>query len=318
MRVAVAALVVGACYQPSVATGVPCTSTRDCPAGQTCNSNDRCDVPGRDAAIDAPVIPIDAFALLGWAPPQKLAELNTMEYETDPSISADGLDIVFASTRAGGVGSTDLYRASRQSRDQPFSTPVRIAELSTPLADQAAELSADALTLYLKIPTSTMTQDIASARRMTRTSPFGSLTPEPSLSSPEDDTNPAISRDGRTFSTTRGMGSTRELYIYERQNQNQPWSPARQVMELSTPMTESGAAFGADGLVVIFQSDRDSPMADVCDLYVASRSATTEPFRDVMPLAELNTAGNESDATITADLRYIVFECAQDLCYSTR
>ena len=316
MRVAAAALVIGACYQPTVATGVPCASTRDFPDGQACNSNNRCDVPGRDAAIDAPPIPIDAFSLLGWSPPQPLVELNSSEGDTDPSISADGLDIVFASRRLGGPGLTDLYRANRASRTQPFNPPVLIAELSTPLADQAAEISGDALTIYLKVTNAT--EDIASARRQTRTSPFGMVTGEPTLSSAEPDTNPAISRDGRAFSTTRSNGFARELYLYTRNNQNQPWSTARQLTELSSMNVDSGAAFGADGLVIIFQSDRDSPTIDVNDLYVASRSSVDEPFRDIMPLTALNTPSNESDPTITADLRYIVFECMGDLCYSTR
>lgn len=318
MRVAVVVLV-AACYQPTIATRVPCASNGDCPAGQVCAMNGLCELPGRDAeAID--MLPPDAIVLRGWASPRLLAELNSASSETDPTLSADGLEIVFASNRAGGVGGTDLYRASRASRNDPFGAPVLIAELSTPDHDQAAELTADGLTLYLRVA-GTTSEDIASARRATRSSAFGAPMPEPALSTSEADTNPAISRDGLVFSTTHNVaGPTldRELYLYERTSPSAAWSTPRRIDELMTPRVDSGAAFGPDGRVIVFHSDRDSPTPDLSDLFVATRPSLADPFGSVMPLAELNTPMNESDPSITADLRYIVWECNSDLCFSTR
>lgn len=319
MRVA-ALLLVAACYQPTIATRVPCAQNRDCPIGQVCAMNNLCELPGRDAdAID--MLPPDALVLRGWAPPQKLAELDTTAVETDPTISADGLEIVFSSDRAGGAGGNDLYRASRPSRNAPFGTPMRIVELSTAASDQASELSGDALTIYLRVPGGANGDDIAFARRASRTSPFDTPTPEPAFSTSGSDTNPAISRDGLAFSTTQNVTSPmldRDLYLYERASAASPWGPARRIDELTTPRVDSGAAFGADGRVIVFHSDRDAAVVDASDLYVATRASTSEPFGNVAALAELNTPGNESDPAITADLRYIVWECDLELCFSTR
>jgi hypothetical protein len=315
MRAALAgALFVGACYGPTVATGVPCSSTRDCPEGQVCAANDHCELPGRDAAID--VLPIDAPPLSGWSRPKKLDELNTTSVETDPAITADGLDIVFASDRPGGMGSTDLYRAHRTKRNLPFDPPVLIAELNTTGSDQAAELSADGLTIYLIRP-GAANADIFSAQRATRTSTFGlPVVLEMDLSSSDVDTNPAISRDGLVFSSTRGA-TDRELYICTREAPTKPWSTFRQLTEFTTAGVESGAAFDTEGLVVIFHSDRNQAF-DMNDLFVAVRTNVKDPFGPATPMTELNTAMNESDATITADLQYIVYECESDLCYATR
>ncbi len=54
-----AAAVLAGCYSPSAREGAPCTSSDQCPAGQVCNPNLRCEKVPFDAGTDAPV-PIDA------------------------------------------------------------------------------------------------------------------------------------------------------------------------------------------------------------------------------------------------------------------
>jgi len=305
-----AAIVLGGCYNPS---GVPCSSARDCPEGNVCAANRRCEEP-RDGDSDTPI-----DALGAWSAPMPLVELNTLSAETDPSITADGLDIVFASDRPGGVGAMDLYRAHRNSITEPFGMPVLIAELSTIAADQAAELSGDGLTIYVR-KMGTTSQDIFTARRATRQSMFDTPTLELDFSSTEEETNPAISADGLTFSTTREVltNTDRELYIYQRMNLNKPWGAARRMTELSTPGTDSGAAFTGDGLAVMFHTDRIAAAPNMADLFVATRTSRSDPFDPPIPVTEVNTAGNESDPTLTGDFRYLVFECSGDLCFSSR
>ena len=306
---AAATLLLAACYAPTVATSVPCASNRDCPQGQVCAANDLCELAGRDAATDAP-----PDAAIKWAPRQLLAELNTAGNETDPTITADGLCLVFSSDRPGGLGLTDLYQATRASRDVPFGPPIALTEVNTTTSDNAAELSGDGLTIYLR-----RSADVYTAKRTSRTAAFDTPVFDAQLSTAATETNPSISRDDLTFSVTRESGMDRELYVFDRSSPAQGWGVARQLTELSTPLVDSGAAFGANGLVIIWHTDRDSPTFDLDDLYIATRPNKNQPFRDPAPIAELNTeAGSESDPAITADLRYIVFECDNELCFSTR
>jgi Tol biopolymer transport system component len=315
-RWAIAAIVLGGgCYQPTVAPGIPCSASGECPRGQACNAG-RCEPPGAiDAAVD--VVMIDALG--AWSAPKKLDSLNSMAFDTDPTITADGLDIVFSSDRSGGVGGADLYRASRASIDDAFGSPVLVNELSTLSGDNAPELTADGLTIYIRRSGVLTGQDVFRAHRMTRTSAFDTPVREDRLSSTGQDTNPAISRDGLTFSTTLEPSMTdRDLVLFERTDTAQPWGNGRTISELSTMKIDSGAAFGMDGLVIVFHTDRASPTADANDLYIAVRPDKQSPFGTPTPIAELDTSGNESDATVTADFRYIVFECDGDLCFSQR
>src|SRR5688500_1720703 len=181
MRLA-AVLLATACYQPTVATGVPCSSERDCPSGQVCAASDRCELPGRDATPSVDELPIDG-PLGAFSAPQKLVELNSPELDTDPTISADGLEIVFSSSRPGGIGGTDLYRATRDAITDPFGQPQRIFELSTPDLDNASDLAGDGLTIYLRRIGPTATADVYRARRDARTLPFGFPVYEAALSS---------------------------------------------------------------------------------------------------------------------------------------
>jgi len=52
--------------------------------------------------------------------------INTAAGEFDPSLSADGLNLFFASNRSGGRGGIDLWVSNRASINDPFGTPVNL------------------------------------------------------------------------------------------------------------------------------------------------------------------------------------------------
>jgi Tol biopolymer transport system component len=84
----------------------------------------------------------------GFDPPQPLTELDSAADESSTSLSADGLEIIFSSNRAGGAGGLDLWHARRARTDLPFDAPTRLAELSSSHADSRPSLSADGTTIY--------------------------------------------------------------------------------------------------------------------------------------------------------------------------
>lgn len=67
-----------------------------------------------------------------FGPAMPVSELNTEWDDRMPSVSKDGLEIVFSSSRptwGGGqaaFGSFDVYYASRESLDEPFSEPINL------------------------------------------------------------------------------------------------------------------------------------------------------------------------------------------------
>lgn len=67
-----------------------------------------------------------------FPPATPVSELNTLSDDRMPNVSKDGLEVVFSSARAdwgGGqaaYGAQDVYYASRESLDEPFSAPVNL------------------------------------------------------------------------------------------------------------------------------------------------------------------------------------------------
>jgi len=62
-----------------------------------------------------------------WNEPENLgAEVNSASHDTDPSISADGLSLYFASKRPGGEGDMDLYVTTRPTKNDDWSMPVTL------------------------------------------------------------------------------------------------------------------------------------------------------------------------------------------------
>jgi hypothetical protein len=62
-----------------------------------------------------------------WTTPVNLgAPINTSSHDFCPAISGDGLTLVFTSDRSGGLGSWDLWMATRASVQDPWGTPVNL------------------------------------------------------------------------------------------------------------------------------------------------------------------------------------------------
>ncbi len=83
-----------------------------------------------------------------WSTPLRIDELESATFASfHPALSADGLTIVFASTR-GGAG-LDLYMATRPSPSSSWTTPLPLVGVNEPsAADTEAWLSPDARVLY--------------------------------------------------------------------------------------------------------------------------------------------------------------------------
>jgi WD40 repeat protein len=88
--------------------------------------------------------------------PVELAALDTDVDDFSPTLSADGLEIFFASRRAGGPGGADVYTARRPALDEPFAAPVLVPELSSARDDVGLRLAADGTTLFFDYDALTM------------------------------------------------------------------------------------------------------------------------------------------------------------------
>lgn len=85
----------------------------------------------------------------GWGPPEEVSILNAAGYNTSrPTVSVDGRVIVFDSDRPGGLGSADVWWATRSSVGAPWSAPMNAGPAVNSASDEhRPTLSRDGLRL---------------------------------------------------------------------------------------------------------------------------------------------------------------------------
>lgn len=84
-----------------------------------------------------------------WSAPKNMGKpINTSSWESQPSLSANGTALYFASNRPGGQGGSDIWVTYRQ-KDQSWSNPIPLdTTINTSSDDQSPFIHADNKTLY--------------------------------------------------------------------------------------------------------------------------------------------------------------------------
>ena len=84
-----------------------------------------------------------------WSAPKNMGKpINTSSWESQPSLSANGTALYFASNRRGGQGGSDIWVTYRQ-KDQSWSNPIPLdTTINTSSDDQSPFIHADNKTLY--------------------------------------------------------------------------------------------------------------------------------------------------------------------------
>jgi len=139
-----------------------------------------------------------------WGTPVNLGPpVNASSYDAYPSVSADGLTLVMQSNLPGGYGGYDIWMATRQTKDAPWTAPVNLGPpVNSSALEGDPEISPDGLTVFFGSPRAGGygSWDVYMARRATTDDRWGTpvnLGPVINMSSP--DYGPNISPDGRTF-----------------------------------------------------------------------------------------------------------------------
>ena len=85
-----------------------------------------------------------------WQAPVNVGPIvNSSAHDVMPSLSADGLVLLFTSRRPGGHDSRDIWMSRRSTINDPWTEPVNLGpSINTSANDQSATLSADGSMLY--------------------------------------------------------------------------------------------------------------------------------------------------------------------------
>ena len=99
-----------------------------------------------------------------FGPPELVTSLNSSSVDIQPNVRHDGREVVFASNRTGTLGAQDIWVATRNGPNGPWSTPVNLggAVNTSGFSETRPSLSWDGATLYFgrALPTDPLTSDI--------------------------------------------------------------------------------------------------------------------------------------------------------------
>jgi len=155
-------------------------------------------------------------ALADFSSLTAVSALNSNAIDGNPWVSADGLTVYLASTRAGSnAGDFDIFKATRPNATTAFGTPTAVAELNmASTVDDAPVLSADGLEIFFAstrgIVGTSARNDIWHAVRTSTADGFGAPTKVTELSTDAIEDFPNwISADRCTilFSSDRSGGN---------------------------------------------------------------------------------------------------------------
>ena len=234
-----------------------------------------------------------------WSAPVNLgAVINTSANDQHPTISKDGLTLIFVSTRAGGAGGNDLYVSERDSLEDPWGPPANLTMLNTAFSDFAPELSTDGHWLYFHSdrPGGCGQADIYASHRQNKRDDFGWEAPINLgcvLNTQFTDAGPTVFQDpvSGIFSmyinrtATPADPESPDIYVstctaeISSCNRNQLWGPAVLVPELSYPgfRDTRTAIRRRDGLEIILTSSRPGGCGGQ-DLWVSTRATTADAW----------------------------------------
>lgn len=244
-----------------------------------------------------------------WGTPENLGSpFNTSSYsDTNPSISADGLELYFSDPwppllggcelRAGGHGRGDVWVSKRDTREAAWGPPVNLGSAINSFEyDGTPHISADGLSLYFCSARSPGHGfDLYVSRRPTKDDPWSPAldlgTPINTMASQDYLSYPFLTPDGLSFFFTAsplGWTANGDVFASTRPSTTDPWGPPVRLAALNSVKNEEGVSFSvADSTFYLARSDPYNPNAmpdpalDTFDIWQV----------EVTPIVDLNGDG---------------------------
>ncbi len=237
-----------------------------------------------------------------WGEPVNLGPtVNSAEWDSEASISADGLSLYFASQRLGGLGEMDIYVTTRPTKNDPWSEPVNLGPpINSAAWDDTPFISADGLELYF-VSTKTVCygeSDIYVSTRPTKDDPWGEpVNLGPIVNSPGWEGCPNLSSDGRVLFiygfAREGVVGPVDIWMATRPTKNDDWTECVKLsQEINSPAIDTNPCISSDGSVLYLQSQRPGGLGEF-DIWQVS----------IDPVVDLNSDGmvDAADMCIVVD-----------------
>jgi hypothetical protein len=237
-------------------------------------------------------------------------KVNTRFVERGGSLSADGLTLFFNCDKPD-YGKFHIYTVTRETADGDWSDPV---DLGPAINDQMysetePEISSDSLELYYSFGAPHalgIDKDLYVAIRNKSTDPWANpVSLDTPVNGPGNERSPSISGDGLSLffesDRTDGLGGV-DLWVTTRATRDDDWGvPVNLGPTLNGPGDDFAPDITADGLTLIFSSDRPGSTGQYPDLWVTTRRSTSDPWREPINLGPTINTDEEGHAKISFD-----------------
>jgi WD40-like Beta Propeller Repeat len=191
-----------------------------------------------------------------FGPQTNLTVLNSTSEDLNPTVSGDGLIVVFTSLRSGNF---DLHVASRSSSMQPFPSPTRITALATAGLEADPFLREDGTVLYYRTDGDIFRATLGGLG-------FANPMAVSAINTADDDDSPVVTPDELTifWASNRPDGGARgnsDIWMATRQTTNEAFSNPQNVTELNTTMAEHPRYVTSDACTLFFDGPGGSFVA---------------------------------------------------------
>ncbi len=257
-----------------------------------------------------------------WSDPVNLgAVVNTEQWNDHPTVTADGLTLVFVKLPDGQP--SQLWQSTREEIAQPFGAAVRLFEDASSDNDYSPFLSHDGLTLWFHstrpIAPNRGDQNVWVTRRRSVSEPFDKPQPlGPEINTTEIEGTVFVSADGLTLLFTRGKPE--QIFQATRRSESDDFTNAHALDVGFAGVWNGFPRLSADGRVLLFAANRGEQ-----HIWVATRDSVDAKFGTPTQLDEKVNVGEVSGPFLSADEKTLYFSSTRsggfgrrDLWSSTR
>lgn len=262
--------------------------------------------PGDGGAGQPDASQADAASLPPFGEAAAIPGLSDPNADDDPSLTGDLLELYFKSNR-GGMNDFDIWRARRDTTDQPWADPVQVDELSTKSFEATPEVSLDGLTITFA---SDRTGgggggvDLWISTRLTRDDPWDPPEPLAALNTTADEFAAVTDEGGQRIVFNR-MVVDHSYDLFQAVLAGADWGDPVALVNLSSAAYEADSHLDPGGLELYFAGELAD--AEGRDIYRTRRGDPGADFDAPERIAELATAGADEDPWVSPDRRLIVF-----------
>jgi hypothetical protein len=189
-----------------------------------------------------------------WSAPQSMDALNSDDRETGIALAPDGLTVWFSSDRADDESGLDIYRSERGDRGSDWSTPIRIAELSSKDDDLVSSVGeAERLLFLARRANDDDDYDVLVAERASADAPWSAPRRLDELNTDDEESDGFLAGDGLRLVFTRDE----DLVLARRRSTSGAFDPGAAIASLNSDQDDRDAWATPDLRHVVFSSDRD-------------------------------------------------------------